>query len=652
MLERRRWRADTNDAIGLTTNMLDSLFDPVTVGGLDLPNRVVMPPMVTRFASEDGYVTDRSREYFRERARGGTGLIVFECTYPCERHPQRHWLIDDSYIEGLSSVVDAVHDEGGTLAVQLNTHRATSDEVEPLAPSAIELPEGGTADRISRERMVELVAEFAAGADRAKRAGFDAIEIHAASGYLVQQFLSPRTNRRDDDYGGDLEGRTRFARDLLAAVRDEVGRDFPVWFRMPGHEFLEGGIDPDEATRIGRRLADAGSDALHVTAGHVWNNGHIVINGHDERAIYADYAAAVREAVDVPVIAAGRINDPELADDLIAEGKADLTAMGRAHIADPHFVRKAEAGNLDGVRRCVGGMEGCRDLVNGNPVTCTVNPRVGREGESVEPAADPTSIAVVGGGPAGLEFARWAARRGHSVTVYEAASRLGGQLRWAQHAPGKREYAELLRFLETELDREGVAVETGAELEAADVEALPADTVVVATGSAPAVPTIEGISDAIADGRVVTPEDVLTGDADIGTALVHGASEIGVDTAEYLADRGVAVTIVSPGRLLPERYTEGEGVTSRDRILASLGEHDRDIETIEHASLQAIEDTTARVIDVDGEERFVAFDELVIAGERRPRSLDVEDAVVIGDAETPSDLYTAIHEGARLGRSI
>jgi 2,4-dienoyl-CoA reductase-like NADH-dependent reductase (Old Yellow Enzyme family)/thioredoxin reductase len=632
--------------------MLDSLFDPVSIGSLDLPNRVVMPPMVTRYASEDGYVTDRSREYFRERARGGTGLIVFECTYPCERHPQRHWLIDDSYVDGLSSVVDAVHADGGTLAVQLNTHRATSDEVEPLAPSPIELPDGGTAEAISRERMDELVTQFAAGADRAKRAGFDAIEIHAASGYLVQQFLSPRTNRRDDAYGGDLEGRTRFARVLLDAVRDEVGEDFPVWFRMPGHEFLEGGIDPTEATRIGRRLADAGSDALHVTAGHVWNNGHIVINGHDERAVYADYAAAVREAVDVPVIAAGRINDPELADDLIADGKADLTAMGRAHIADPHFARKAEAGDLDGIRRCVGGMEGCRDLVNGNPVTCTVNPRVGREGEATDPAADPETIAVVGGGPAGLEFARWAAWRGHAVTVYEAESEIGGQLRWAQNAPGKREYAELLGFLEAELDRKNVAIRTETDIEAEDLEALSADTVVVATGSAPAVPTVEGLSAAIAAGRVVTPEDVLSGGADVETALVYGDSEIGVDVAEYLADRDAAVTIVSPGRLLPERYTEGEGVTSRDRILASLGEHDRDVETLEHASLQAVEDTTAHVVDADGDERRLAFDQVVLAGERRPRSLDVDDAIVIGDAETPSDLYTAIHEGARLGRSI
>lgn len=634
--------------------MLDALFEPVAIGGLELDNRVVMPPMVTRFATEEGYVTERGREYFRERARGGTGLIVFESTYPCERHPQRHLIVDDSYVEGLASVVDAVHDAGTYLAVQLNVHRATADEVEPLCPSAIELPDGRRAERISRDRIDALVGEFATGAERAHRAGFDGVEIHGASGYLVQQFLSPQTNRRDDEYGGDLEGRTRFARELFEAVRATVGDDRPVWFRLSGNEFLDGGIDPTEAARIGARLEAAGADALHVTAGHVWNNGHIVINGHDDRGIYADYAEAVREAVDVPVVAAGRINDPELANDLIADGKADLTAMGRAHIADPHFVRKARMGDLDGIRRCVGGMEGCRDLTNGNPVSCTVNPRVGREGAALEPADDPRRIAVVGGGPAGLECARWAARRGHDVTVYEAEEAVGGQLRWARNAPGKSEYAELLRFLEAELDREDVSVETGTGLETDDVAALDAASVVLATGSEAAVPSVEGLSAAIAAGRVGTSRDVLRGGYDgVEAALVYGRSEIALDVAEYLADRDAAVTIVSEGLFLPERFSdEPNNVTTRDRLLATLEEQGREVDLLADAALQAVDGQTATVVTESGAKRPVAFDALVLAGERQPRTLPVEDAVTIGDAETPADLYGAIHEGARLGRSL
>ncbi|MFB6311906.1 MAG: FAD-dependent oxidoreductase [Salinirussus sp.] len=634
--------------------MLDALFDSISIGNLALDNRVVMPPMVTRFATDDGYVTDRGREYFVERARGGTGLIIFESTYPCERHPQRHLLVDDSYIGGLSSVVDAVHAAGAPLAVQLNVHRATADEVEPLCPSPIDLPDGRRAERVSRTRIEELVTDFAAGAKRAQEAGFDGIEIHGASGYLVQQFLSPRTNQRDDEYGGDLEGRTRFARELLAAVREVVDPSVPVWFRIAGHEFLDGGIEPPEAARIAHRLQTAGADALHVTAGHVWNNGHIVINGHDDRAIYADYAATVREAVDVPVIAAGRINDPELANDLIAEGKADLTAMGRAHLADPHFVRKARDGDFDRIRRCVGGMEGCRDLTNGQPVSCTVNPLVGREGDAIQPADDPRRVAIVGGGPAGLECARWAAKRGHDVTVYEAADRLGGQLRWAQQAPGKTEYAELLRFLTTTVNRSDVTVETGTSLQAEDITALDADAVVLATGSETAVPSIEGLSDAIAAGRVGTPRDVLLGDHDDARdAVVYGQSEIALDVAEYLADRDATVTIVSTGRFLPERFSdEPNNVTTRDRLLVTLDEHGRTIDLLEDATLLAVGNDAAKIVTAEGAERSIPYETVVLAGERNPRQLDVPDAHVIGDAETPADLYGAIHHGARLGRTI
>jgi len=638
--------------------MLESLFSDIAIGPLKVPNRVVMPPMTTRFASEDGYVTDQTRAYYRERAKGGPGLIIFESTYPCERHPNRHLLVNDSYVEGLQSVVETVHNEGTNIALQMNPHRATADKLDPLAPSEITTPNGRKVPQITTERIEELILDFAAGAARAKRAGFDGLEIHGASGYIVHQFLSPRTNHRTDEYGGDGEGRTKFARDLLTAVREEVGKDFPVWFRMPGHEFLEGGIDPTESRRIARRLDEAGADALHVTAGHNWNSKHIVISGRDDRGTYTDLSANIKRAVDVPVIVVGRINDPELANEIVAEGKADLTAMGRAHIADPHIVRKAKQGNLQGIRRCVGGLEGCRDLVNGNPVTCTINPRVGREDEEAVSVDDPDEIAVVGGGPAGMETARWAARRGHDVTVFEEEGQIGGQLRWAQNAPGKSEYGPLLEFFQAELNRYGVDIKTATAVPLDNLDSLGADTVVVATGSETSVPNIKGISDAIAAGRVTTPRDVLSGNSSadesgVENAVVYGDTEIGIDTAEYLSEQGVSVTIVSPGMLLPERYTENEGVTAREHILEGVERNER-IEALADASLSSVGGTEARV-HYDGEERTVMFGLLVLAQDRHPRTerFDRDDSVVvIGDADTPRDLYTAIHEGADIGRSI
>lgn len=634
--------------------MLDQLFSDIAIGSLEVPNRVVMPPMTTRFASDDGYVTDQTQKYYRERAKGGPGLIIFESTYPCEKHPQRHVLVDDSYVEGLTSVVDLVHAEDTNIALQMNAHRATSDKVEPLAPSALTTPDGREVTAITTERMDELVSEYADGAARAKRAGFDGLEIHAASGYLVNQFLSPRTNRRTDEYGGSVDARTRFARELLAAVQGEVGDDFPVWFRIPGHEFLDGGIDAAEARRIARRLVEAGSDAIHVTAGHNWNSKHVVISGRNERGTYADLAANIRRAVDVPVIAVGRINDPELANDIITEGKADLTAMGRAHLADPHIVKKTKAGNLDGIRRCVGGLEGCRDLTNGNPVSCTVNPMVGREDEPVPSVTDPDAVAIIGGGPAGMEAARWAARRGHEVTIYEQEATLGGQLRWAQNAPGKSEYGPLLEFFESELERHGVAVKTGTTVDGDDLESLGADTVILATGSDQSVPNIEGINDAVSAGRVTTPRLVLPMDVpDVETAIVYGGSEIAVDTAEYLAEGRIEVTLIAPDMLIPERYTENEGITAREHIIGGVERNDR-IEALVHASLLSIDGTEARVHHNEAEQT-VRFGRLVLARDRHPRTDGFErtdDVRVVGDAETPSDLYTAIHEGAEIGRSI
>lgn len=634
--------------------MLDSLFKGITIGNLEVPNRVVMPPMTTRFASDDGYVTDKTRNYYRERARGGPGLIIFESTYPCEKHPQRHVLVDDSYIDGLRSVVDAVHAEGTNIALQMNPHRASADKVEPLAPSPIETPDGVAVPEISLDRIKTLTTEFAEGAARAKRAGFDGLEIHSASGYLVHQFLSPRTNHRTDEYGGSVENRTRFAREILDAVREQVGPDFPVWFRIPGHEFLEGGLDAPEARRVAKHLEEAGSDAIHVTAGHNWNSKHIVISGRDERGTYADLSANIRRAVDVPVIVVGRINDPDVANDIIASGKADMTAMGRAHIADPHIVRKAKAGDLDGIRRCVGGLEGCRDSVSGStPVSCTINPLVGREDEDVKSPDETREIAIIGGGPAGMETARWAARRGHAVTLYEAASEVGGQLRWAKNAPGKTEYGPLVQFMESELARYNVTVETDTRIEAADIDTLDVDDVIVATGSAPSVPTVEGITDAVAAGTVATPEDVLTGTADDAeSVVVYGDSEIGVDTAEYLAARDAHVTVVSPGMLLPERAAANEGTTARQHILDGVSRNDR-IEILVDAKLQRVDGREVSVL-VNGTERTFDVDTIVLAQERHPLAdgFDRDDVRVIGDADVPADLYGAIHEGARVGRSI
>ncbi len=636
--------------------MLDPLFRSGSIAGLTVDNRVVMPPMTTRYAPEDGYVNERTRAYYRERARGGTGLIVFESTYPCVNHPRRHLLVDDSYVEGLASVVDAVHAEGSAIACQLNPHRGYHHEGAPVAPSPMTLDDGTDVPQITPEYIDSLVADFADGAERAQQAGFDGIEIHATSGYLINQFFSPLTNRRDDAYGGSLEGRTKFARDLLAATRDRVGEDYPVWFRMTASEFREDGMDVEDSIAIATRLEESGSDAFHLTAGHPSNPHHnyATLSGYDQQGLYADLAARVRDRVDVPIVVVGRISDVEAANDILAAEKADFVAMGRAHIADPHFVRKAKAGDLARIRPCVGGMEGCREMVqSGQGVACTVNATVGSEAESDQPVAEPRSVAVVGGGPAGLEAARVAGRRGHHVTLYEREPELGGQLRWAANAPAKRDYRPLIEFFRAELATHDVAVETGHEVTPGELRDSEFDAVVLATGSVPAVPNVPGLSAAASGGRVVTVRRALEGEIEADSVVIVGGSEAGADTAEYLSEVGISATILATETFLPLRNT-GEKRVPRNYIESRLEENPL-IELIRNATVIEI---GSDAVDIrTGDERFeVSYDRIVLATDRQPSTQFGEgidmDVTVVGDADGPRGLYTAVHEGSEAGRQV
>lgn len=634
--------------------MLENVFSDGQIGSLQTDNRIVLPSMNTRLPSEDGRVTEETLDYYRERARGGTGLLTFESTYPCHPHPNRYRITDDSYVAGLSSVVDVVHEEGTNLAVQMNIHRASADQHEPLAPSPLTTPDGTDVPAITREQLASLVKRFADGAKRAREAGFDGIEIHAASGYLIHQFLSPHTNDREDSYGGSLWNRTKLARDVLAAVRDRVGTDFPVWFRISGKEFLDGGIGITEARENARVLAEAGSDAVHVTAGHHWN-AKSTPSGYAERAVYADIAAEIREAVSVPVITVGRINDPAVAERVLAAGKADFVAMARAHLADPHFLRKAKEGEADRIRPCVGGLEGCYDGLNGAPVTCTVNARVGREGEAFAPVDEPTEIAVVGGGPAGMEVARVAGARGHEVTIYERSAELGGQLSWAAHAPAKREYETLVRYYRAELEAHDVTVNCGTDIDETDLADLEADEVVLATGSAPSVPSIPGLSEAAASGFVVRAQEALTDpDPSADRVVVLGAGEEACDAAEYLVETGRAVTIVAPNELLPERVLDTSRFGYRKRTLARF-DRTAGLTVLTDARVDAIDEESVLVTGPDGDRRLEC-DRLVLATERTPRRglAGAGDVVsrVVGDADGGGDLYGAIHDGTAVGNEL
>ena len=475
------------------------LFSPLRLGpALTLRNRIVLSPHTTMYADPDGSPSVRDADYQAARARGGIALSVLG-TSVVHASSTRHFGVlanlDDSYIPAYRRVADAVHAHGAALFAQLNhqglaAHGAGAGR-PLLAPSAVpSFIHGEVPAPLDVRSIREIVAAFGAAADRCRHAGLDGVLIHAAHGYLLNQFLSPLTNRRADAYGGSLDNRLRLLLEVVATIRRAVGRSFVVGVRLSVDEFLPGGLTLDDSLPIARRLAESGLvDYLDVSSGvdYDWLSlGRHYPGMHWPEATWVHLAAAVKAAVALPVACAGRIREPGQAERLLAEGALDLVQMARALIADPEWPNKARAGRVDEIRPCLYVSSGCLEhLAQGRPIGCVQNPAVGREGEhgAIAPAAVAKTVVVVGGGPAGMEAALVARQRGHRVVLLERDGALGGQMRTAARAPGRAELLRGVAFLERELARHGVDVRLGVEADAAAVLRLSPDAVVVATGS-------------------------------------------------------------------------------------------------------------------------------------------------------------------------
>ncbi|HUS79753.1 MAG TPA: FAD-dependent oxidoreductase, partial [Armatimonadota bacterium] len=462
----------------------EALFSPGRIGPLELPNRVVLAPMGSNYPDENHMVTERLIAYHVARARGGMGLNIVEHTavHPWGLTGSRMLAIyDDAMIPGLSALASAVHEAGGRIAVQLqHGGRQASPEVigrKPLAPSAV--PAGRdrrVPDKMSVADIEEAIAAFGEGARRAQQSGMDGVEVHMAHGYLGCSFLSPLLNRRDDEFGGDTGRRTEFARRVRRAIRERCGDDFACWCRISADEFVEGGTDLAEAQRFAPLLEEAGYDAIHVSvcigetacyasAPYYLPPGHLL-----------QYAAGIKQVVSVPVIAVGRIVEPAMADEAIREGKCDFVAIGRASLADPDWPNKAREGRDEQIIRCFACNLGCSDRSYSpeGQVQCTANPWTGREVDWPDWPDGPKPpsrrrVLVIGAGPAGMQAAITAARRGHDVTLWERAGDVGGQWALAAMPPGKSELASMIRWMLGEMDRAGVKLVLDREATADDV---------------------------------------------------------------------------------------------------------------------------------------------------------------------------------------
>ena len=648
-----------------------SLFSPVRIASLAVKNRIVMPPMHTGFGGADGSITQRIIDYYEARAKGGVGLIIVEAATvnPIRKYsPRALGLFDDSLIPGWKRLVRAIHDNGAKIAVQLldpgpfgSSHLSGGPPVGPSAVSASNMWESPR--ELSLDEIQGVIHDFTQAARRAKEAGLDAVEIHAAHGFaMVGAFLSPLLNKRTDSYGGSLEGRLQFLLDVIKGIRADAENDFPIIVRISGDDRIPGGRTVQETQFIAPMIVEAGANALEISGGTVPHAFWAVVPpAGTPLALNADSAAAVKQVVAVPVISVGRINDPHMAQFVIASGKADMVSMGRALIADPELPAKAYKGHFEDIRPCVADNQGCLGVPTAQrETTCIVNPAAGRERQmEIVPSDVPRNVMVLGGGPSGMEAARVACLRGHAVTLIEKEATLGGQMNLAGIPPSKQEMCKLVQYLYVQMEKAGVTVRTGTKASAGLISKAAPDVVVVATGGAPIIPDdIPGIN----KDRVVTAWDVLAGKArPDGEVVILGGGSVGCETADLLASSGdnlmtgrTTVTILE----MQPNVAMDMSIQSRHLLMQSLRE--KGVRIITACKVEEIVDDHALKITRDGgAESMVHADHMVLAlGTKAVNNLStvlkgkVDEIHVIGDAKRPRSILEAIAEGAEIGRTI
>lgn len=634
-----------------------TLFSPGSLGRLELPNRIVMPAMEPGLADGDGRLDDSAAgAYYALRARGGAGLIITG-NVAVQPHGRaagvQPGLWCDEQVPAFRATVAAVHAAGGRMAVQISH---AGREVHPMlgweavGPSAVQSPAlKSTPREMTEDDILACVAAFADAARRAVEAGADAVEIHGAHGYLVNQFLSPLMNVRTDSWGGDTAGRSRFAIEVVSAVRRAVGPGFPVLFRLTADEYVPGGMAPDEAAEVAGLMEEAGADAISVSACTYESAFYNLPNYYLEEGCFVALARRVAEEVRVPVIAVGRIRRPAMAEEILVRGDADFVAMGRSLIADPFLPAKARDGREDEIRPCLS-CNRCLDSLSTGPMACAVNPWLRDEvWPRPVPSAPRGEALVAGSGPGGLTAAMALAWQGHRVTVHERDAEAGGKLLLAGLPPRKGAVAEFRHWLEDEARRAGVEIRLSDPLTVAAVLERRPDVTVVATGSAAAPPPF-----AVAEGApVVSVEEAFLAPERLGrrVCIIGGGAE-GAELADFLSEGGQSVVLLEAKRKVARDILPA----LRHFLLQRLEEKDVEVVT-RFAVTEVGAGWVAGKLGASGTERLEGFDAVVVATGLRPfrglaDDLEAEGVTVrvVGDAATPRSILEAVREGAAAAR--
>ncbi len=646
----------------------ESLFTPVKLGRLELKNRFVLAPMSVHM-THDGSVTEEEIAYTERRAMGGAAMLMIGsvCIHPEGDFGGQIYINTDDAIPGLKKLVDAVHKHDCLISAQIHhAGRETNERTsgyQPVAPSYFEPEEYSVFKAeydpprvLTTKEVGDYVEYYAQAVRRAKEAGFDACELHCAHGYLICSFMSPLTNKRTDQYGGSFINRMRFVTEIVKRCRELVGEDFTLTARIVGDELRQGGIDMALAARIAKYLEDIGIDGLSVSA-DMYPFVRTVANMYHKRGVNAYLAENIKQAVDhIPVMAAGQLNRPEIQEDVIAKGKADIIGIGRTLICDPDYPNKLKEGRLDDIIYCIACNKGCHDRSAGDRfVHCTLNVETGRETDpfyQIVPAETKKKVMVVGGGPSGMEAARVATLRGHDVTLYDDREELGGRLILAGLPPHKQGYTEAVEYLRREMKKLNVKCVLNTKVTPAFIKQEKPDAVILASGSVPFVPPIEGRD----QDFVIPVDEVLLGNVVPGEKVaVLGGGAVGAETAHLLMEQ-------APRHLTIIEMRDGIGIDMpQDARICLLNEYAKlpDLTQMINARVLGIGDHSVTV-EKDGKEEVIdGLDSVILAFGLRPnQSLKAEveaivpEVKVCGDADRPKDLVKAIYEGYVAARQI
>jgi len=636
----------------------EKFLSPAKIGNLELKNRCIFPPMGTAYAL-DSEIGDRTINYHVRRAQGGCAMNILEITsvHITTAAPGTPGIWDDKFIPGLAKLATAIKSAGSKACVQLwHGGRQTysrAHKIQPWAPSEIpcpltrKVPHAMTIDEIQ-----EIVEAFGDAAVRAKKAGFDAIELHGAHGYLIGSFLSRQTNVREDAYGGSFENRLRFGLEVIANIRKKVGKEFPLLMRMSVIQHVEDGITLEEGLSAAVAYEAAGVDAIDVSQGCYSSLPYTVPPYFLPLGINVSLAEAVKKSVKIPVVVAGRITTPELAEEILQAGKADFISMGREQLADPDFVKKTASGRADEIVRCIGCDQGCIGRsFTGAGVSCMFNPAAGYEAEVVvTPADKKKKILVIGGGLAGLEAARVAAERGHQVALFEKSSQLGGQFIIAGCAPHKEPFTEAARHMAYRAQKAGVDIRIYTEATAENIKVLQPDEIIIATGSNPLIPPIPGIhGEHVYEARSIMGSNHYVQEKNV---VVIGGGLVGLEAMEILTCQGKTATVVE----MQDRVGKDMDMFVIPYFMDFLKEHNVQI----HTSARCVEIGTDYVaIEKDGEISQIPCDAVVVATGARS-DCSIEEAVkelsipyqIVGDASKPSKALDAIWTANKVARGI